>query len=208
VSDGAPDELGGVPLNEGSTDEERARLAAARAHLDSLDLPEGVEVSLGFVDPDALVDQIDADDAAVFAPADAFTFRRHKGVGFLPTIELSGLEWMEAAIRAGTLSCGVYGIGNEIEGADVGLFAHLRLRVGVKETPLYVMLDAASEDWTRWAMRRFALAFPADDAGVYAWIATGPLTSFPDGFVLPGKLGRNDPCPCGSGKKAKKCCLA
>ncbi|TIP76603.1 MAG: hypothetical protein E5X63_41945, partial [Mesorhizobium sp.] len=20
--------------------------------------------------------------------------------------------------------------------------------------------------------------------------------------------GRNDPCPCGSGKKAKKCCLA
>ena len=23
--------------------------------------------------------------------------------------------------------------------------------------------------------------------------------------VLP-KVGRNDPCPCGSGKKAKKCC--
>ncbi|RWK45049.1 MAG: hypothetical protein EOR45_38715, partial [Mesorhizobium sp.] len=21
-------------------------------------------------------------------------------------------------------------------------------------------------------------------------------------------VGRNDPCPCGSGKKAKKCCLA
>ena len=23
----------------------------------------------------------------------------------------------------------------------------------------------------------------------------------------PGKAGRNDPCPCGSGKKYKKCCL-
>jgi preprotein translocase subunit SecA len=23
----------------------------------------------------------------------------------------------------------------------------------------------------------------------------------------PGKVGRNDPCPCGSGKKYKKCCL-
>jgi uncharacterized protein len=22
----------------------------------------------------------------------------------------------------------------------------------------------------------------------------------------PGKIGRNDPCPCGSGKKYKKCC--
>lgn len=27
-------------------------------------------------------------------------------------------------------------------------------------------------------------------------------------FVRPGpKIGRNDPCPCGSGKKYKKCCL-
>lgn len=25
--------------------------------------------------------------------------------------------------------------------------------------------------------------------------------------LVPGKLGRNDPCPCGSGKKYKKCCL-
>ena len=26
--------------------------------------------------------------------------------------------------------------------------------------------------------------------------------------VKKGKVGRNDPCPCGSGKKYKKCCLA
>ncbi|GAX91053.1 hypothetical protein EFBL_2713 [Effusibacillus lacus] len=26
-------------------------------------------------------------------------------------------------------------------------------------------------------------------------------------YVNPNKIGRNDPCPCGSGKKYKKCCL-
>ncbi len=32
----------------------------------------------------------------------------------------------------------------------------------------------------------------------------GPQTP----FVAATKVGRNDPCPCGSGKKHKKCCLA
>ena len=30
--------------------------------------------------------------------------------------------------------------------------------------------------------------------------------SFPVQFVKAKKIGRNDPCPCGSGKKYKKCC--
>ena len=29
---------------------------------------------------------------------------------------------------------------------------------------------------------------------------------FPDTPAAPTKVGRNDPCPCGSGKKYKKCC--
>ena len=29
---------------------------------------------------------------------------------------------------------------------------------------------------------------------------------FVDDFGRPLKIGRNDPCPCGSGKKYKKCC--
>ncbi|WP_394850560.1 SEC-C domain-containing protein [Pendulispora brunnea] len=36
-----------------------------------------------------------------------------------------------------------------------------------------------------------------------------PLPTGPDGVLRTGpKVGRNDPCPCGSGKKYKKCCLA
>jgi hypothetical protein len=39
----------------------------------------------------------------------------------------------------------------------------------------------------------------------------GPSTTYPDGVSKPIKdesptIGRNDPCPCGSGKKYKKCC--
>jgi preprotein translocase subunit SecA len=30
----------------------------------------------------------------------------------------------------------------------------------------------------------------------------------PDTIVRDARIGRNDPCPCGSGKKFKKCCLA
>ena len=38
-----------------------------------------------------------------------------------------------------------------------------------------------------------------------------PAESVPDGSAPPAarrsdKVGRNDPCPCGSGKKYKKCC--
>jgi uncharacterized protein len=33
------------------------------------------------------------------------------------------------------------------------------------------------------------------------------FTATPSSFAAPpGKIGRNDPCPCGSGKKYKKCC--
>jgi len=54
--------------------------------------------------------------------------------------------------------------------------------------------DAAKEDQDRWATS-------PEDAGLA--FADTPLP-----FVDPFKgVGRNDPCPCGSGKKFKKCCL-
>ena len=33
-----------------------------------------------------------------------------------------------------------------------------------------------------------------------------PAENFPTPYVAPPKIGRNEPCPCGSGKKYKKCC--
>lgn len=34
-----------------------------------------------------------------------------------------------------------------------------------------------------------------------------PPTPFPTPNAKMGEMGRNDPCPCGSGKKVKKCCM-
>jgi hypothetical protein len=58
----------------------------------------------------------------------------------------------------------------------------------------YAFSDAAKEGQERWAPS-------PEDAGLA--FADTPLP-----FVDPFKgVGRNDPCPCGSGKKFKKCCL-
>jgi SEC-C motif-containing protein len=38
------------------------------------------------------------------------------------------------------------------------------------------------------------------------WIFTRTLRQGPPPVVNAPKVGRNDPCPCGSGKKYKKCC--
>ncbi len=58
----------------------------------------------------------------------------------------------------------------------------------------YTFSDAAKQDQERWATS-------PEDAGLT--FADTPLP-----FVDPFKgVGRNDPCPCGSGKKYKKCCL-
>ena len=40
------------------------------------------------------------------------------------------------------------------------------------------------------------------------WIFTKTLRQGPATIVSASKVGRNDPCPCGSGKKYKKCCGA
>jgi SEC-C motif-containing protein len=41
-----------------------------------------------------------------------------------------------------------------------------------------------------------------------AWLYTGPVRQGPAPVrSTQSKVGRNDPCPCGSGKKYKQCCL-
>jgi len=40
-----------------------------------------------------------------------------------------------------------------------------------------------------------------------AWTYTRPLREGPAPVVGGKKPGRNDPCPCGSGKKYKRCCM-
>ncbi len=40
------------------------------------------------------------------------------------------------------------------------------------------------------------------------WVCYHHAMGLPDTVVVEKGVGRNDPCPCGSGKKSKRCCRA
>jgi uncharacterized protein len=60
----------------------------------------------------------------------------------------------------------------------------------------------------RRAAQKFAAILQGPDTLPYG-MAVDPLGLYDEGgtAIGSGKTGRNDPCPCGSGKKYKKCCL-
>lgn len=193
------------------TQEERERLEAARASAAALNEMEGVQVDFEFLDPDEIVERIGENDAAVFITADAFGFFRPPGQPLQPAIDVTGPDWLVKYITAGRLQCRQYGIGNKIADVEVKLFAYFRFYVstaaGDIDIPLYIWIDEAPEEWVQQALRRFAVVWPpAEEAGgERPWVATGPLNQFPEGMKVPPKLSRNDPCPCGSKLKFKRC---
>jgi hypothetical protein len=79
-------------------------------------------------------------------------------------------------------------------------------------TPLaYEHRDGAArapDDWAETIQADgFALAIEQDEER-FLYFSTGPCHPA-NGLVLPareGKVGRNEPCPCGSGIKHKRCC--
>lgn len=207
--DGVPPELDTV----GRTPEERERLAAARAAL--ADLPEGVEVGeVGFLSEDDQLRQIHKSEAAVFVKAEGYSWWKGGGPTMPPivaTVEVSGLGYVESAVRSGRARATIYGIATELAGMPMPLSAYVRLQIAPSDggslctVPLYIDISEGDEKWKSWALRRFAIVWPPGEDGKAAWLATGPLHSFAEGVTVAGDLGRNDPCPCGSGVKFKRC---
>ena len=79
------------------------------------------------------------------------------------------------------------------------------------------MFDAMSADIQSTALRRILGAVPRSEAPIERKQVAKPLIEGFAGGKMPQKkapvrkaekVGRNDPCPCGSGKKYKKCCGA
>ena len=77
------------------------------------------------------------------------------------------------------------------------------------------MFDAMSADIQSTALRRVLAAVPRKEAPIERRQVAKPLIEGFAGGKIPQKkapvrktekVGRNDPCPCGSGKKYKKCC--
>jgi hypothetical protein len=62
------------------------------------------------------------------------------------------------------------------------------------------------------ALFQWLYAFLVVGPGLFALLVYWALIAFtwgrPDGSATAAVVGRNDPCPCGSGLKAKRCCAA
>lgn len=96
-------------------------------------------------------------------------------------------------------------ISGELEGLPKG-------KIMVRKTPL-LPPGASDEDYRRAATMEIVDDEGGDDAcycedckslglSPYAWLENLQP------WRRPPKVGRNDPCPCGSGMKYKRCCLA
>ena len=86
-------------------------------------------------------------------------------------------------------------------------------RSGAYQTPLFSILPKLNpEDMAQYAWRGFKSGRRLVVPGISAKLAVLATKLFPSAAMLPliGRLQRsgNDPCPCGSGKKFKKCCGA
>lgn len=196
----------GPRLSGPKTPQEAERLAVAQAQLDEINSQfEGVTATVGYLDDEETITQIDATEAAVFVSADGYSWFKGGGLPLLPSVEIHGLEYLEKPLREGRLLCTQFGIGKQIEGVDVGLFALFRLIVGLRKVPLYIWLADAPDGWLEHALKRFVVTWPPGEDGQCAYMATGPMHQFPEGVRVAPDLGRNDPCPCGSAVKFKRC---
>ena len=77
-----------------------------------------------------------------------------------------------------------------------------RVRGSVVELLLKIQVSREPAETPRPAAPRRAA--PAREVA----LSQGPAERRPEAARAGQKVGRNEPCPCGSGKKYKKCCLA
>ncbi len=93
---------------------------------------------------------------------------------------------------------------------EAGQTAWTRLVIHAHEAG--AKLDTAFVDFTAYFRENDAEQAFHEKAGFQrvegTWFYTGPIRQGPPPIKsAQAKIGRNDPCPCGSGKKHKQCCL-
>lgn len=120
-----------------------------------------------------------------------------------------GLSKMETAVRAVFDSGLITSDHSRIEDFTERLLAtlaagHPAWFTGQSSNRLITSTIAELETWycfTPEYLKKMA------DEGLNVLSAQASRSTDPFNDILMGKIGRNDPCPCGSGKKFKKCCL-
>ena len=97
-----------------------------------------------------------------------------------------------------------------LEDIDDQIISRLfKVRVVKQEQRTPLQIDAERAKQIAEQMMSASQASPSAEPEAGADKAKGPTKKVEPNkpFVAKEKVGRNDPCPCGSGKKYKKCCL-
>jgi preprotein translocase subunit SecA len=110
-----------------------------------------------------------------------------------PLLDLEAREALPTIERAFAAGC--------VDAEVVGDYEAVEIALGVKTQR---QRPPQPNALTRMAEKLQAIAAGGQPSDASPDAASGPARLQP--YLSPGKPGRNDPCPCGSGKKHKKCC--
>jgi hypothetical protein len=139
--------------------------------------------------------------ARLSAQLEHFAEQSERFNGFLiaTLLDLRAVEAMpviKRAFAAGRVDESVLG---DVEDVQIELGLKAKREHPPKPNALTIMGDQFRAQWS-------AGRLPLPDAdGNFPESETESLP-FAQPYIAPPKVGRNDPCPCGSGKKYKKCC--
>lgn len=118
-----------------------------------------------------------------------------------PLLDLRAVEAMPAIERAfasGRVDESVLG---DVEDVQIEFGLKTQREHAPKPNKLTIMGEKFRAQWQ-------AAGLPLPDATGHFPKPEADLPSFGTPYIAPPKIGRNDPCPCGSKKKFKKCCGA
>jgi hypothetical protein len=115
--------------------------------------------------------------------------------------DLHAVEAMPAIKRAFASGRVDESVQGDVEDVEIEFGLKSKREHPPKPNSLTIMGEEFRERWQAAGLR---LPDAADD---FPELDSGPVIDLPPApYIAPPKVGRNDPCPCGSGKKYKKCC--
>lgn len=173
-----------------------------------------------------VADRLLGPDDAMFLPAKSWSYYSFEpgedkhGRETVPSVHVD-FERLRQRVIEGTATCDIYGVTAGWATHDGGMvpFPHPALYARLDDCHVYVLTGDAPDGWLDQVIAGagFMFAFDPIPDGRVPWVVTDPIQHkySPDKpFILPGtrrgpsKFGRNQPCPCESGLKFKRCCGA
>ena len=119
-----------------------------------------------------------------------------------PLWDLRAAEVMPLIERAYAADCVDESVLGDLEDTQI----HFGLKTKREHPPRPNQLSKVYRELDQWEEKRRRLE--QENAELRQIVDELACGAAPEPYVAPVKIGRNEPCPCGSGKKHKKCCGA